>query len=506
MRGWPWVLALGACGGGEGASDAAPANVVFVVVDTLRADHARSSDARASTPHLDALAADGVAFEHAFSHAPLTLPAHTALFSSRTPRETAVVNNGQAVPLDLPLLADDLAERGYACQAAVSLSTLWPVDEQRSLERGFAVYRHGRFDISRADETNASLGGMLERVSAQQPFFLFAHYSDPHEPYDSHGVEHKSAELLLDGATLERLTTSEWTAERLDLRLEPGEHTLEVRADHPFKLRRLRIVDAPVEIEVHFEQGGLGRPIEGARARIQVPPGAPVDCRLSLWVHDVPDPERLAERYRAEAEVADRAVGELLAELQRRGLYESSLIVFTSDHGEALGEHGIVGHVRTLYDELLHVPLVIKPPRGHQESRRLRAAKDVLARHIDVVPTVLELLGLPALPGQRGLSLLHTGERLLAAETHAPEAPHTLYGLRDLRWKMVCHADDGSFELYDLRSDPGELENVFERDGAMRGDWQTILREFARLGTAGELDPATLDPRTRSRLEGLGYF
>ena len=312
--------------------------------------------------------------------------------------------------------------------------------------------------------------------------------------------------MILDGAPLERMVTSEWSAKRLDLRLTPGDHTLEISADHEIKLRRLRIEDAPVAIEMQFEEGELARPLVRARARIRVPPGQPVDCSLSVWVHDVPDHEHLIERYRAEAEYADRAVGELLAGLERRGLYESSLIVFTSDHGEALGEHGIVGHVRTLYDELLHIPLVIKPPSGHPEYRRLKSARDVLARHIDVVPTLLELLGMPALPGQRGSSLLQPGERLLAAETHAPEAPQTLYGLRDLYWKLICHADDGSFELYDLRSDPGELENVFERDGTTRADWQEILREFARLGTSGELDPATLDPKTRRRLQELGYF
>jgi arylsulfatase A-like enzyme len=200
-------------------------------------------------------------------------------------------------------------------------------------------------------------------------------------------------------------------------------------------------------------------------------------------------------------------VGRLLDLLRERGLYDSSLIVFTSDHGEALGEHKTVGHVRTLYDELLHVPLVIKPPHAHPARARLAAASAELVRHIDVVPTVLELLLLPALPGQRGASLLERhGPRLHAAETHRPEAPRDLFCVRNKRHKLIFVPESERFELYDLVSDPGELEDVFERDGGRLTEWQALLRGMAARSAGSGLDRDDLDPAMRARLESLGYL
>ena len=120
-------------------------NVLLVVVDTLRAD----ALGRGITPNMDALAQDGVLFEQAFAHAPMTLPAHASLFSSLLPSESLVLTNGQAVERELPLLGNHLAARGYEALAAVSLATLWPVVAGCGVDRGFHLYDTGRRPVER---------------------------------------------------------------------------------------------------------------------------------------------------------------------------------------------------------------------------------------------------------------------------------------------------------------------------------------------------------------------
>ena len=112
------------------------------------------------------------------------------------------------------------------------------------------------------------------------------------------------------------------------------------------------------------------------------------EFEVKLWLADYPLLEDVPRRYFREVEYVDRYLGELLRTLKSADLYDSSLIVFTSDHGEALGERGWAGHVETLFDELVHVPLIVKPPRGYPDGDDLRERVRSLVRHVDVVPTV----------------------------------------------------------------------------------------------------------------------
>jgi arylsulfatase A-like enzyme len=200
-----------------------------------------------------------------------------------------------------------------------------------------------------------------------------------------------------------------------------------------------------------------------------------------LRAHDWLDPETAALRYRLEVEHADRAVGALLDELDRRGLYDGALVLLTADHGLALGERegGFVGQDATLFDELVHVPWVLKAPAGHPLEAELDRSREKLLRQIDQVPTVLELAGLPELPGQVGSSVFEGTLRVQLAETHPPLAPANRFSLRDEGLKLVLDADEDRFRMFDLREDPGEARDVFEARGAEKVDWQRALEGTA---------------------------
>ena len=505
------LASIAVAGAAACAGEREPPNVIVVVVDTLRADYVHGGHG-VRTPALDGLAADGVAFELAFAHAPMTLPAHTALFSSRYPHVSGTEVNGHPVDAALPLFAEWLRAAGYHTAGVVSIGTLKPRRDGDGLARGFAHYDDRTQDLPRAHDAHARLLPVVRELPRRAPFFLFAHYSDPHTPYNAHGTASCEVELRLDDVALERLDVADMQSLERELSVAPGEHRLEVVARTPATddpERAWRAFGAP---RIELRQAGEPLPfrVEGSAKRsehlalvFENATASEQRIVVDLWIHDAPRKEEREPRYRLEVEYVDRSIGELVAELKRLDLYDDSLIVFTSDHGEGLGDHGHPGHVRYLYDEAIRVPLIVKLPRDHPATPRLHAARTRIARHVDVVPTILELLGLEPLPGQMGRSLFDEREHVHFAETRENEAPQDLVALRDERYKLIYRVRDDAFEMYDLERDPGELQDVFDELGDARASWQSQLRQMGARHRVLEL--GELDPETQAMLEALGY-
>jgi len=481
-------------------------NVVVIVVDTLRADAVSMELGNDETPHIAELAAEGTHFPLAFSHAPMTLPAHASLFSGRHPYETGVYNNGEEVPDDVPLLAEVLSSRGYQTAAAVSLATLWPLGDRRGLDRGFDTFDTGSIEVSPADETTKRISSVLDKLDTDRPFFLFAHLADPHEPYREHApwfqgdVQSNRAEVSIDGTSIGVISTSNarWWEQAVEL--TPGEHEIVLRSDNPFKLRSFGASGSSGDLETILAEGELLTASSRVSLRVQNSSTDTDVVNLRLWLNDVPETKSIRGRYASEVRAADAAIGKLIAQLRERGMYDNTIFVVTSDHGEALGERGIVGHVINLYDELLHVPLVIRLPWGERDER-LKAADGNIVRHVDLAPTLLDYLNIDGLEGASGASLFRRAERVLIAETHPPEAPKTLMAMRDATYKLVFDPEEDSFQMFRLGPDPLELDNVFRHQGHLRKTWELVLRKLAT-----KIDPVAQHAEdVQRRLTALGY-
>lgn len=503
----------------------APVNVVFIVVDTLRADALLDEAGRYDTPNLDRLGRESVVFPRTFSAAPMTLPSHMSLFSSRPPFETKVLNNGQKVPQELPLVADWLGRNGYHTRAVISLGTLNPINPrlvESAPSRGFASYDIDYYDIASAEATNRRLVTSLDQRDPAAPLFLFAHFADPHEPYDAHGTALSTMDVFMNGALLDTVVTSDMNQWSREVVIPGGRTVFEFQVNEETTrqhfVRRFECQVGGRALPLEWE---LGKPMERlSKARVAIERGADPETNATLrfWANDLPESNvELHRRYGLEVAYVDRQIGELLAELERRELYRDSLIVFTSDHGEGLGDHKLVGHVERLTDELIHVPLMIKLPANDPRRAELERAAKGLVTHLDIVPTLLEVIGLPPLPGQRGTSLFEPHTSVHIAETHRPEARRTQVALRDEHFKMVFFpADPGTtppqperFELYDLLADPNELANVFAKRSGERPDWPERLRllhEHSAGGFDGGTDESEEERRAREdMLKALGY-
>ncbi len=510
LPGGSWLDIRGDGGALEGVRllrQVRPRDVILIIVDTLRPDYLGCYGAGPdASPAIDRLAEEGILFRRAFSQAPMTGPSHASLFTSHLPSETGMTTNGRTVlPPSLPTLAEILRDSGWSTGAAVAIG---PLQRQFGFARGFDRYNDRLDDlwILRAD----TMAGRIDRVrrGLAEPAFLFAHYADPHEPYDAHGLVTRSARVSLAGRGVATLTTSTYLPRVLELDVPAGRHRLVITSDAPFHVRNLAATTLAGRVDVDTAGVDADAWTEFSTA-VSSPDGGRI--RLVLGASDVVgDTAALRARYAREVTFADRWVGALLDSLRAAGRWDDSLVIFAADHGESLDEHGLRGHVQNLHDTLTHVPLIIKPPRG--TGGRPGTRRDDVAALVDVLPTVLAAAGLPPLPGARGRDLLADGaadvEAVAFAETHRPEARHNYFGLRTAHARVIHDPDAGTWAYYDLDADPGELRDAaaddtaaFRRDRALL---EAILASL-HLGDAKGAGDVAVDARTAEMLRSLGY-
>jgi arylsulfatase A-like enzyme/Flp pilus assembly protein TadD len=239
--------------------------------------------------------------------------------------------------------------------------------------------------------------------------------------------------------------------------------------------------------------------------------------RFFAWVHlydphtPYDPPEPFASRYPKQpylGEIAytDHVVGRLTTWLRQQGLLERTVVVLTADHGESLGDHGEATHAYFVYDATTHVPLIIRTPWSIQGRRSLQVSG------VDVMPTALDLVGLPPEPGIDGRSLARAildpdaaEDSVAYSETYFPRYHFGWQHLRALRSEKYKYVDAPEPELYDLAGDPGETKNIY-RAFSRRGEEMRLRMEaLAKSDTGAAPERRSLDPDTLQRLAALGY-
>jgi arylsulfatase A-like enzyme len=444
------------------------ANVILISLDTLRADHLGVYGYQRNTsPNIDAFANESVVFEKAIAPSSWTLPSHASVFTGLAPSEHgAVVLGDTVVGGHHTTLAELAKDHGYVTGAVTGGGTLAPLT---GLAQGFDTY-----DVitERAEIAFDAAAKWIEGVD-EAPFFLFVHTFEIHDPYNP---PEEFAERFIDSDA----------------------------GDLPRSMRPTLRPNFPVANRV-VRQGG------------SIMPNSPAvnDSRLRKHMVDL---------YDGGIAYTDHVLGEFFRALRDRNLWESTVIVLFSDHGEEFWEHGGVGHGMTLYEEQLHVPLIIKLAGENVPTGRRPAPVPLK----DVFGTVVEYLHWnPELAAKNG-SLLEriTGQLSPPAAVEAifselayygtnPATPLTQIAIRENAEKLIHHGDpEQTRELYDLASDPNEQRDMAEARSE-RAEALTIAIEHYKTKTAqsGVLEngqsppqPPTLDPETLEQLRGLGYI
>jgi len=438
-----------------GCAQPPPANVILIVVDALRADHlAHYGYQRSTSTGLDGFAADATRFTDCRAPAPWTNPSVASLFTGlHTARHR---NNafGAVLSPELKTLAEALGEAEWHT-AAVSFNP--GIRSELDYDQGF-----DDFDEFLGRSTGyPDISEMLSRVDRwledrpDGPFFLYLQPMNVHGPYRV-----------------------------------PREH-------------RGVLLGRPPSRDFRYSQGFMQEIMREGRTgvRPQVPPG---------YVASLVDKYDTAVRY-----TSDR-LGELMAMLRRRELYDDSLIIITADHGEELFDHGGFSHGYTLHSEVLHVPLYIKLPRQTDA-----AVTDAPASLMDIMPTILDVAGVAVDPDLDGRSLLP-----LLQGRGGSAADGDGWRLFQVAWRGRCEARAiavgglklieiaGNYEgvsdeirLYDHRSDPGEAVDIAGRRAAEVEHLRAELgRRFAEAEARAVAEPQNRrDLLDTERLKALGY-
>jgi tetratricopeptide (TPR) repeat protein len=239
---------------------------------------------------------------------------------------------------------------------------------------------------------------------------------------------------------------------------------------------------------------------------------------VHLWDphHPYTPPHPFDERYpddlyTGEVAYVDDALGRFLSELDAGGMLDNTLIVFTGDHGEGLGEHGETTHGMFAYESTLHVPLILNWQHVLPEGRRISSR----VRTIDVAPTILELAGLDPVPAQQGQSLVP----LIREPSTAPDRTHYFEALSfnlNRNWAPLTGLYEGNLkyidlplpELYNMDVDPGETRNVYDKEPEESGRMKAALAAYIEAHSTEEsrnIQTSEVNAETVARLRALGY-
>ncbi len=435
-------------------------NVILVVVDALRADYVGTYGFQGPiTPSLDSFARSAIVYEHAYSPAPWTLPSTASLFTGLDAPGHGVGTSAterwttDALPLSSDTLAEAFSRSGYRTGAFIANDWL----KDRGFDQGFDQASIGGEVLWSGSNLSGLFLEWLSLEPSPRPFFGYLHYMDVHAPY--------------------RVDWEDFKAMRASATVLP---------------------DAPIDKErLHWI-----RENEGAMTRW---PQAGMEERVSNW--------RAA--YASGVRRLDRVLGELLQQLEERGLYENTIVIVTSDHGEELFDHGDIGHGVTLFDEVLRVPLLLRLPGKERTGRRLEQAVSL----IDLKPWLAEVCGLSgsASPGGRPLPLDAAPFRLMDWLGSARRTLHAsavsenpaAFSVFDGRFRLIMDSGARPVRLFDHQTDPQE-----HRDVASREPWavRRLFLEGAReqRDLTGLRDQVRhpgppLDTQAVERLRSLGY-
>ena len=422
-------------------------NVLLITVDTLRADHLGAYGyPRNTSPNLDAFAKESLLFLNAFSQSSETNPSLSSLMTAYLPTETKVLNNRFALQDGAVTLAELLRARGYRTGAVVSNFSL---RHGSGFEQGFEDYD--------------------DKVT------------------DRHQTEWEGLERFAPGTTKAALT---WLEANGGAPFFLWVHYMDphypYRPPHPYDTM---FADAPPDkdqwLPFNEERTGLGG----------IHPAAQLDDRHELQFY--------ISQYDGEIRFFDQYLGELLQTMRAKGLLKNTLVILGADHGEGMGEHNYYfAHHEFLYQSLIHVPLLLRFP----DQRLGGQSMSYPVANTDIVPTVLETLGMEVPKTMRGRNLLSPGDRDIYATVSYRGKKSALIAEGK---KLIQDADHT--QLYDLVRDASEQRNLAEMDpdgdftiGAKLKQRLAELEGEDRLGL-GVPGEWNIDEGSTRKLKALGY-
>ena len=429
-------------------------NILFIMADQYRADHLGSAGAgHVRTPNLDRLAARGVRFARCYTNCPVCAPARIGLATGLQPSRLGSLDNASYLPLSVPTYYQRFRDHGYRVGCVGKLDLAKPSGYNGRYGDRPCVYGWG---FTHPEECE----GKMHAGSSPTPIGPYTHHLEQrgllqrfHEDYEARKkrgwILDASHDSVLPADAFEDAYVGRRAAQWLEQVPDdfPWYYLVSFVGPHdPF--------DPPTEYADHFRTAEMPPAIEDkledkpAYLRRRIVPATPEQVAMTR------------RQYCAAIELIDDQVGLMLDALEQRGQLDNTYVVFTSDHGEMLGDHGL--YTKSVpYDGAVHIPLLVAGP-GIAGGR----ASQALIELIDVHPTLCDLSGVPQQQNVDARSFAHilqddpTEHR--ADKQHRAEivtAIRNFRSLRTQRYALIENYNDVT-ELYDLQTDPHELHNI----------------------------------------------
>lgn len=432
------------------------------------------------TPNMDALADGGVLFENCYSQSPVCAPSRATLMTGRYVHSHGLWANGVALPDHERMFTRDLTDAGYDCGLVgkLHLAACQSGRTERRHDDGFRIFRwaHDPYPGSSENAYHRWLRAAHPRLydAAIDPANPITFDAMPTEGHYSRWIGNETIEFLTAGRERDRPFC--FIANFFD-------------PHHGF--------GAPPEYLDRYDPESLSRPVT-TEAELATKPEIYTEASLRSYgghakgytEYSADELQQVKAAYYAMVTLVDDEVGRILGALDDEGLTENTVVIFTSDHGEMLGDHQLMLKGPMMYEEAVHVPLIIRWPERLPAGER----RPDLVGWVDLAPTILEIAGLEVRRGHQGASLLGSltgaapwqrdwvlSEYRNSGHPYDPPVHTTM--LRQDQWKIVFHHGNPATnrartgELYDLETDPRELTNLWD-DGAHRDrrmDMQELL-------------------------------
>jgi arylsulfatase A-like enzyme len=434
--------------------------VIVMVPDALRADVLGCYGGRdARTPVIDRLASQGVLFENAISPCSWTMPVVASIFTSRFPSQHGLIGyfwyKHDRRLLSLPEL---LAERGIETKASISNWTIFPAGNYDKGFNDFFMLPYSKL-IWRGTEALMRESSDWIRACAGSPFFLYIHNMDPHDPYFAPEPYSFGPKITSEGSILRSSNTATVSGLRSHF---GGAGKDESGGDRFQKLRSWIVFGSRIPY-------------------IYDPDFTAVDPLTG------PELEELRQRYLGEVEYVDAQISLLEDALKETGLWENTLLIITSDHGEEFQDHGTLRHARHLHREIIRVPLILTGGIMKGQSKIIKSPVSLL----DLYPTILEFYGIPVPPDTMGQSLWpiiegKTGEdRMVFSEmVEIPKQECRLMSAVKGEYHLMKKAPlitavcESEVKLYRWDTDPEEQHDLSSSEPDKVREMQQALDDF----------------------------
>ena len=450
-------------------------NILWICTDQQRYDTIHAlGNSHIRTPNLDRLVAQGVAFTHAHCQSPICTPSRASFLTGMYPSTIhACINGNDHWDEAVPLIPKTLADTGYDCALAGKFHLSSAMAHEPELRPKDDGYR--RFWYSHAPHQGIGKGNQ---------------YTDW---LTSIGQDYKKLKEKY-GYIPARWHQTTWCADRAiefmkEERSGPWLCSVNIYDPHgPF--------DPPQEYVDRFDIESLPEPLfrESDLAAQQRLAGIMFQGKAKRPAY--PDAKLTLAKYWAQIELIDENVGRMLEALQETGQRENTIVIFTSDHGEMAGDHGLNKKGCRFYEGLVRVPLIFSWPKRFKEGLR----SDALVELLDITPTLLELNGLPVPETMHGKSLLailtgqadpaHHRDFVRCEYYEVLEGPRSYATmLRTREYKLVNYHGHEHGELFDLKKDPREFENQWDNPAYASVRFDLMKKSFDALAFSVDIGP-----------------